>query len=279
MTKTSSETTPANAASLLERAVYRVCRGVATLCLRQGLSAREATEILKKAFVDIAREQYGISGRPMNKSRIATLAGLTRAEVSKLVDRPKPGNEARVSVHPLNKLIARWSMEQPWSDADGQPRVLALDGSKSSFQSLVGSASGDLAWQTLLRELKRLELVEVQEDQFVRLTQSGFMPSGEASERIPFFGEDVASLAHTINHNLHCSQEQRTFQRRVVFPSLNPDGMALLKEIAADEGQRLLENLNHILKPYAKPASANGSEMTGLGIYVFNQHLLDGEQQ
>ena len=71
--------------TLLANSLYQLLRPVARIAMRHGLTTRDFHDIAKKAFVDVAREAYGIGGRPTNKSRVATLTGLTRAEVARLV--------------------------------------------------------------------------------------------------------------------------------------------------------------------------------------------------
>jgi hypothetical protein len=55
--------------------------------LKQGVTFAEFAELAKEAFVLVAREDYGVQGRPTNNSRVAMLTGISRREVSHIRDR------------------------------------------------------------------------------------------------------------------------------------------------------------------------------------------------
>lgn len=264
--------------STLGIALYRLFRPVARIGLRHGLAVRDVIEILKCAYVDIAREEYGLRGRPASKSRIATLTGLTRAEVARLVARDRQKIEQAGTSHPLHRLVDRWLSEPAWQDADGNPATLDLDGDPG-FTALVRVHGGDIPWQTLLRELERLRIAK-RDGSRVHLLQRGFIPVGdEETAGLPFIGEDAAALVDTLDYNLHAAGRLRRFQRKVVFPGLTEAGLDLLQDHAAADGQRFLETLDKQLKPHTCSPEDQSGRLTGLGIYVFDLQQPEGERQ
>lgn len=238
--------------------------------IRHGLTARDFHEVVKKTFVDIAREEYGIRGRPTNKSRIATLSGLTRVEVSRLIELGQKHAPPPLGTrHPLNRIVTRW-LQTPWSDHDGQPMALATGVTSSGFAELVRDVGCDLPHQTLLRELVRLKIVDI-EDEAAVLKQRAFLPGGaDEADRMAFLGENAGALIDTIDHNLRSSNGDRRFERKVTFPGLDAAGMERLAAIAAREGQQLLERINTELTPNATGRDSPPDRMTGLGIYTFD---------
>lgn len=263
--------------SLLGTALYRLFRPVARIGLRHGLAARDVIEVLKCAYVDIAREEYGLRDRPASKSRVAALTGLTRVEVAHLVERDRQKIAQTGTRHPLNRLVNRWLSEPAWQDADGNPAVLDLDGDHG-FTALVRAHGGDIPWQTLLRELDRLQVAK-RDGERVQLLQRGFFPAGDEEAGLPFIGEDAAALVDTLDHNLRSSGGPKRFQRKVVYPGLTEAGLALLKNRAAVDGQQLLETLDKELKPHAQAPDDQSGRLTGLGIYVFDLQQPEGENQ
>ncbi|MBR9813833.1 hypothetical protein GYB61_08275 [bacterium] len=254
----------------LVRALYRIGRALARIVIRHGLSAKDVQNIFKKAFVDVAREDYGINGRPTNKARVATLTGLTRVEVARLVDAPRPHDDPDAgSQHPLNRIVMRWVRDPAWHDTSGAPAVLPITGESPSFESLVADSGGDIAWQTLLKELERLAIVERQ-DERVTLKQHGFMPAKAEAEVIPMLGEDVASLLDTFDLNLQSQPDKRRYQRRVIFRGVDAEGIRLIQQFATSKGQRLLEELDAELAPHAGKGESRPNSISGLGIYVFD---------
>ncbi|MDN5940103.1 MAG: DUF6502 family protein [Salinisphaera sp.] len=261
----------------LGTALYRLFRPVARIGLRHGLAVRDVIDILKCAYVDVACEEYGLRSRPASKARIATLTGLTRAEVARLVARDRRGVEQTGSNHPLHRLVERWLSEPRWQDADGDPAVLNID-DDHGFTALVRAHGGDIPWQTLLRELERLRIAS-REGNRVQLRQRGFIPVGDdEAAGLPFIGEDAAALLDTLDHNLHAGGKPRYFQRKVVFPGLTETGLELLHNRAACDGQALLETLDQELKLHTCSPQDPSGRLTGLGVYVFDLQKPEGER-
>lgn len=263
--------------STLGIALYRLFRPVARMGLRHGLAVRDVLEVLKCAYVDVAREEYGLRGRPTSKSRIATLTNLTRAEVARLVERDRQQLEQAGTSHPLYRLVNRWLSDPQWQDNNGDPATLAVEGN-CGFTSLVQAHGGDIPWQTLLRELERLHIAK-RTDDGVQLIKRGFIPSDEdEASGLPFIGEDAAALLDTMDHNLSAEHTQRRFQRKVVFSGLSEAGLRRLQERALAEGQALLESLDEELAGHAESSNDDSEQLTGLGIYVFDLQQPEGER-
>lgn len=259
----------------LGTALYRLFRPVARIGLRHGLGVRDVVEILKCAYVDVAREEYGLRGRPTSKARIATLTNLTRAEVAQLVARERGRLEQAGSSHPLHRLVDRWLSEPKWQDQEGNAAVLEIEGDRG-FTGLVHAHGGDIPWQTLLRELERLRIAQ-REGDGVRLLQRGFVPADDDEEAaLPFIGEDAAALLDTLDHNLRNGGGERRFQRKVVFPGLSEAGLKALQNHAAVNGQRFLESLDAELEPHACSPGDQSGRLTGLGLYVFDLQQPEG---
>lgn len=260
----------------LVRALYRIGRALARIVIRHGLSAKDVQNIFKKAFVDVAREDYGINGRPTNKARVAALTGLTRVEVARLVDAAQPGQGAYDSQHPLRRVTETWLQQAPWAKAPGQPKELDISSGDASFEHLVKACGGDIAWQTLLKELVRLGVVRRQCEQ-VALLSHGFIPhDSDGSTLSIVLGEHVPGLLETIDHNLSAEPGAKLFQRAVHFNDLDEAGWAKLQDIAKQHGQQLLESTHGELEQHRTAPVAKATQSTGMGIYIYRIDDLDG---
>lgn len=255
--------------TVLQYALYRIARGLARIVLRHGMSGKELVHIVKKALVDVAREEYGKRGRPTNKARIAVMTGFTRAEVTRLVEEASIEPADVGSAHPLNRLVMHWLRESPWAIKAGQPKVIPIEGGADSFVALAQATGRDAAWQTLLAELTRTD-VAVVEDGHVRLAKPGFLPAQGELTALPFLGEDVPALIDTMNFNLQPDKQPKRFQRKVVFPALSDAGWAHLNAVANQDGQALLEKLDNELRPHVQDAAKPGEALAGLGIYLID---------
>ena len=257
---------------LVRKSVYQLLRPLVRLNLEFGIPANEFIQLVKKTYVDIAREEYGVKGRPTNKSRIAAITGLTRHEVLKQINEQSFFDEGSSRPVPLQRVINLWLRETEYLDQE-EPKVIQVEGGAPSFMDLVSRCGGDIPYQTMLKELERLEIVAVIDDK-VKLMRKGYLPRAGSEEKIPFLGADASSLIDTIAHNILCDEDELPlFQRKVAFPNLNPEGIERLYEYAETKGQQVLIELDNDLAKYEIPEEKGDTElpaMIGLGIYVFN---------
>ncbi len=261
------------AKGILLEAVYKLVCALARLLFRYGISSQEFFEVSKKAFVDVARVEFGIRGRPTNKSRIAALTGLSRKEVARLLQVKWPDDIRQSSSNRAMRVVSAWLRDSRYTH-DGEPMDLLLVGDRPSFAALVKDHSGDIPPKAMLRDLLRLKVVE-QRGEKVHLLQHGFIPAGDDIESLPILGTDVAALIGTISHNLQAASEDRFFQRKASFTSVSSEGIEVLQAMVREQGQRLLEDIDAVLAEYHCDVDERHHEghFAGLGMYVF----VDGE--
>ena len=80
---------------------------VVRFLLKHGVTWNEFGELSKEAYVKVAREDYGIDGRPTNNSRVAMLTGLSRREVARVRDQLLQGTE-RAAEPRGNQILSTW---------------------------------------------------------------------------------------------------------------------------------------------------------------------------
>jgi hypothetical protein len=62
----------------LVAAIFRILRLLAHLVLRHRIPFGVMADVVKQVYVDIAFEEFGLSGRKQTTSRVAILTGLSR---------------------------------------------------------------------------------------------------------------------------------------------------------------------------------------------------------
>ena len=117
--------------------------------------------------------------------------------------------------------------------------------------------------------MERLNLVELNNGK-VKLIKHGFIPADDELKLLPFIGEDVPALIEAIGYNLKSAPDKRRYQRKVSFPGLTPEGLQILQQTAATDGQKLLEELDKKLSSHALDTGDCKLRQTGLGVYVFD---------
>ena len=273
----------------LHRALYRILRPMARLLLRNGIPFAEFAELVKRAYVDAAMEDFSDQRKKPTDSRAAVMTGLTRKEVRRqreiLAGDQDDSHDARHE-NRASRVVSGWVHDPAFLDADGEPVQLPFDDSPASFSELVKRYSGDMTPRAVLEELLRVGVVATDADTGnLTLRQRAYVPAGDSEEMLQIFGEDVSDLIATIDHNLVGSEagRQPLFQRTLVYNNIPPEVMELWREYAALQSQELLEQLDNWLAPQDRDIASYGdsqargdSVRTGVGIFYFEEPVQPG---
>ena len=108
-----------DAEQALMAAVAQVLQPLARLAVARGLKFPQVQELLKQAFVDQARASDPQAG-PRDISRVATAAGLTRREVTRLSQKHPPARAPRAT--PATQRFTRWQADRRRAGACGRRR-------------------------------------------------------------------------------------------------------------------------------------------------------------
>jgi len=268
----------------LHRALYRILRPMARLLLRNGIPFAEFAELVKRAYVDAAMEDFSDQRKKPTDSRAAVMTGLTRKEVKKqreMLAGEHQGAKAKRQENRASRVVSGWVHDPAFQTNDGEPADLSFDASTSDspgFSELVRRYSGDMTPRAVLQELVRVGVVEEVGDGNLALRQRAYVPAGDSEEMLQIFGEDVSDLIATIDHNLVGNEpnSQPLFQRTLVYNNIPPEVMERWRHYAALQSQDLLEKLDKWLGPYDQDIASHGKSeaaedviRTGVGIFYF----------
>lgn len=275
---------------MLHRALYRLLRPLARLMLRNGVSFGEFSELARRAYVQSALEDFTDQKHKPTDSRAAVLTGLTRKEVKRQREILAGEQDDRAShkSHRASRVVSGWVHDEAFQNELGEPASLDQEG-PFSFAELVRRYSGDMTPRAVLDELLRVGMVtQEQSDGKIRLIRKAYVPAGDSEEMLQIFGEDVADLIRTIDHNLTTGNdgEAPLFQRTLVYDNIPPEVMARWRKHAAAQSQALLEQLDHWLAPRDRDiAGQNGntgtqrSVRTGVSVFYFEDPVQPGNIQ
>lgn len=267
----------------LHQALFRILRPLARLLLRNGIPFGEFSELVKRAYVEAALEDFSDGRRKPTDSRAAVMTGLTRKEVKRQRDilaGEHTGTREVLHSNRASRVVSGWVHDAAFQAKDGEPAMLAFDG-PLSFSELVKRYSGDMPPRAVLDELLRVGVVTVDaESGRLILQQRAFVPAGDSEEMLQIFGEDVSDLIATIDHNLvrDESGQPPLFQRTLTYNNIPPEVMESWRRHAAAQSQALLEQLDKWLGPHDRDISGQkaGSESgesirTGVSIFFFEE--------
>jgi hypothetical protein len=263
-------------------AVIKLLRPLVRILLRNGVSHRTFGELSKWVYVDVARQEFSIKGRKQSTSRISVLTGLSRKEVQRVRQLPRPDD--RASAEKYNRaarVIAAWRREKEFSNKRHTPSSLPIKGPGATFTTLVKKFSGDMPVRAILDELIRIGAVEQLEDGTVRLMVRAYIPEMSETDKLNILGTDVAHLINTIGHNLNPKRTRTFFQRKVEYDNLPDDILPDFKTLAEDKAQDLLEELDRWLARHDRDVNpmvkGSGRNRAGLGIYYFEKPYMGGD--
>ncbi|MEZ5738629.1 MAG: DUF6502 family protein [Burkholderiaceae bacterium] len=201
-------------------------------------------------------------------SRLSVSTGLHRKDVKRLLaEAATDGGEPTVVPSPGTSLASivytRWTTD-PALQQDSLPRVLPLRAGpgESSFESIARDAGTDAHPRSVLEELRRLGLVEVDEDQqLVKIEPGGFIPLFERSQLLALLGNNVGDhLASAVGNVL--DEGDKRLEQAVFIDALSP---AAIDEISAaarqiwTDAMRLLVRKMSALERRDGQAGAPGS--------------------
>lgn len=224
----------------IKEQVIKSCRylllPVVRFVLRHGVTVNEFAELTKEAYVQVARQDYGIEGRPTNNARVAMLTGLSRREVAKVRDRLIEGDlESEHSQgNRISQVLTAWHLDTEFTDAASEPKVLPATGPTGSFSSLLKRYAGDLPHGAMRKEMQQRALIKEQSDGSFRVLKRDYVFSDLDPEIVTRMGVALHDHASTLEHNLN---EQRQSAPR--FEAIADN--AQIKRSTYDDFCRLVE--------------------------------------
>ncbi|MDO6823004.1 DUF6502 family protein [Marinobacter sp. 1_MG-2023] len=267
----------------LHQALFRILRPLARLLLRNGIPFGEFSELVKRAYVEAALDDFADGRRKPTDSRAAVMTGLTRKEVKKqreVLAGEHTGARDKLHANRASRVVSGWVHDTAFQAADGEPAMLAFDG-PVSFSELVKQYSGDMPPRAVLDELLRVGVVSVDGGSGgLILQQRAYVPVGDSEEMLQIFGEDVSDLITTIDHNLVRNDpgQAALFQRTLTYNNIPPEIMERWRKYAAEQSQALLEQMDKWLGPYDRDISGQQSSgepgdsfRTGVSIFFFEE--------
>lgn len=250
-------------------AAARILRPLVRVLLRNGVASDAVTEVVRRTFVHVAHEEFGLDGKAPTQARISVLTGLHRKEVSRLLKErgaalPAPEERRNRAA----SVLGAWLRDPDFQGADGDPRPLPLTG-EGSFAELCKRHSGDMKPRSIADELLAAGALEEREGH-LRMTSRGYVPGADPVEILRILGADTAELVEAIDHNLRAAPEARRYQSKVKYDNV-PAGCADdFLRYSAERAQALLEDLDRWLSERDRGEHpADGERRISLGLGAF----------
>lgn len=186
------------------RAIDVILAPLIRLLLASGADYPRIAAELKPLFVEQARLELIRAGQKDTDSALSLLSGVHRKDVRAWRQGRLTGRTAR-GVSISSQVFARWVQDPLYRDRRKRPRPLPRLGSAPSFEALSRSITQDVHPYTVLSELMRLGLVQVQDVQgheTIVPLREGFVPAVGSPEMMELFGGNLSDHAAAAVANL-----------------------------------------------------------------------------
>jgi uncharacterized protein DUF6502 len=254
-------------------ACLRLLRPLARIMLRHGLSTYDFSRIANIAFVRAAGDILLEQGKPVSFSRVSAITGLHRHVVSDIVNSPSAGGldstvDKDYRRNRLARVLTGWFESPRYTDSDGRPLHLAVDGPEPSFATLVRAFSGDIYPRIILDELLEVGAVRVLKDGSVKALSRRYSSGGAEPAAIQHLGIVARDVFSTLEHNLANPSDQRYYDDTVVSLKLDRAALPLFRRLLRQRGAAFLEDVEGWVAEHEKP-DASDTVRAGVTVQMF----------
>lgn len=260
-------------------------RPLVRILLRHGISFAEFAEVAKGVYVEVAVTDFRVEGKKGTKARIAVVTGLTRKEVSRIIE--NAGNDADESTSNLNRVarvLAGWHTDPDFIGPYGMPLEIRYEEgglSTVNFSTLVRRYSGDMSTRSMLDELIRVGAVVETEPGWLKVMRRVYEPQTLAMDNFERVGEVVKNFIDTVDFNLQKSEgASGRFERIVYAPEgIRAEDYPRFRNYINERCQALLEEIDNWVARLEAPETADVRRIahTGIGIYHYVERRDDKE--
>ena len=235
--------------------------------LRHGVHYSAFADALKTVFVTVARQELAYGDSKVTDSSVSVLSGVHRKDVRTLGDAQDPPAALR-SVPLASQVFTRWLTNARYCGAPGRPAVLPRLGPGASFESLAREVSTDVHPRTVLDELLRLGLVEIDGDS-VRPQAQMFIPAKGLEDLDALFSANVADHIAAAVHNV-TEPGPKLLEHSVFADGLTPQSALELADEARSLWARAFEGMvARAQRRVDADTNAGGSTRVRFGVYFY----------
>lgn len=256
-------------AALALREAAAVMAPLACWLLRSGVSYPAFAEMLKPVFVEAARGELAQGGDAITQSALSMLSGVHRKDVRTLAAAP-PRVRAVPQPSLPSQVFTKWLTDARYRGPDGQPRALLRNGTGRSFEALCRALSSDVHPRTVLDELLRLGLVQVDGDR-VAVLANAFLPVARLDETTALVSANVADHIAAAVSNL-TTDAPKSLEQSVFADGLTADSVALLHHTARGLWKTAFETMvTQAQQRVDLDAEPGGDMRMRFGVYFFSE--------
>ncbi len=255
-----------------------ILRPIVRLCMRLGVSANQANDLMRWLFIDeFYRTENLWHRRQPFASRAALLSGLSRKEVTRLRNTDTIGDAVVTErQNRAARVLAGWRNDRRFLDEQGKPKPLPMKSTDSvaSFHTLVGAYSGDVPPRTVLDELLRAECIRVEGGDTVVLVDSVYGPRTKADDYLSTVSLVMNALGGSADFNVaHAETSERRLMRIWFQNNIPLENLADAQQLIQESTIRFGRQLDAELVQFAHRERLPGKKYVraGMGGFYFQE--------
>lgn len=266
------------------RACLRLLRPLARVLLRHGITAHQFGKMAEAAFIAAADDVLREQARSASYSRISSLTGIHRHAVSAVKAALDADEFALLGSkdyqrNRLARVLGGWFEHPDFTDRDGRPRRLPLQGPEPSFSELVRRFSGDIYPGIILDDLQRAGAVRIGQDGCVQAVARRILPAGSDDESLERMGRVACDVLTTLERNMALPEAERLFEDSAMSMSFPASALPQLRRWLDRRGAPLLNDLEGWMaerESTGAGAAADGRRVrAGVSLVMFTDHPAD----
>jgi len=266
----------AQRARLALRAALTLLVPLARWLVHNGVPYSSFAPALKPVFVEAARQELAGSGGKLTDSALSVLSGVHRRDIREM------GETGHLQAQPkapsvASQVFTRWFTDAQLRDKSDRPMPLPKSGGDVSFDGLARQVSSDVHPRTLLAEMERLGLVQV-DAETVHLQAQAFVPQQGYDEMVELFAANAADHLAAAAHNLRGDGD--SFLEQSVFASgLSPRSTQALGTLARKLWRSAFQQMVREATPRYQQDSRDqqGSMRMRFGVYFYAEPLVEAD--
>lgn len=253
-----------------EEAYRYLVEPLAKVFVRLGIGVGEFANVCKAAYVNAAAAKVRLKNGRVNRSRVAVITGLTRAEVTRLLTVGKKPRQPWHR-HRAARVLDGWFSDPQYRTRSGRPKDLPKNGRTRSFRSLVRKYSGDIPAKAVLEELLNSDAVEVRKNGMLRAKRRRIVAQKLSNKVVAEIGIKAGRLLATLIHNIEHPAD-RWFEASVTKTRVDSALVPYLRKDIAVRGAALLDvvadQLEHPLSDLSAKSIARPPVTLNVGMYL-----------
>jgi hypothetical protein len=249
-------------------------RPLVRMLLRNGITWKEASEVCKQTYVEVAGRDYGVHGRPTNSSRISILTGISRHDVKRVRDEMVEGEPAELQrMNSATRVLGGWHNDAEFCDAANKVAGLDFDGNSPNFSELCHRYAPDIPPKAMLKELVRVGAVTENTDGTYTATMRYYMPDLLDPDAVLRSGSVLEDLGNTTAYNLVCDEkadEETRFEGRATSAVVRASSVKAFRVFLVEAAMGMLERADDWLANHEKsPTNKRPERSVRLGVGVY----------